>query len=89
MATYNIAEAKAHFSRLIRAVTDGEEVIFARAGEPILQMVRVVKPETPRRCFGENFLGITFIAPDFFEDIPLDAFEVFREDAPPDVQTPK
>ncbi len=35
----NIHEAKTHLSRLLQKVSDGEEVILAKAGKPIAKLV--------------------------------------------------
>jgi prevent-host-death family protein len=35
----NIHEAKTHLSRLLEKVSDGEEVILAKAGKPIARLV--------------------------------------------------
>jgi prevent-host-death family protein len=81
MATYNIYEAKTHFSRLVEEATHGKEVVIAKAGKPVLRMVPIVEEKKAgRREFGQNFLGITYIAPDFYDDLPLDMFDVFRDD---------
>lgn len=40
-STYNVAEAKAHLSRLLDAALAGEEVIVARAGRPLVRLVPV------------------------------------------------
>lgn len=44
--TVNIHEAKTQMSRLARAVEDGETVIVARAGTPIMEW-RSVRPRKP------------------------------------------
>lgn len=85
MATYNIYEAKTNFSRLVEEATHGEEVVIARAGEPVLRLVPIEKKKVgARRKFGQNVLGIKYIAPDFEEDIPLEMFDVFRGDGESD-----
>ena len=43
--TYNIGEAKTHWSRLLQRVEDGEEIVIARAGKPIARLV----PDEERR----------------------------------------
>jgi prevent-host-death family protein len=83
MATYNIYEAKTNFSRLVEEATHGEEVVIAKAGEPVLQLVPIKKKKAgAKRKFGQNILGITYIAPDFYDDLQLDMFEVMRDDSP-------
>jgi prevent-host-death family protein len=79
MATYNIYEAKTNFSRLVEEATRGEEVVIAKAGEPLVQMVPVAAKPKTRRKFGQNFLGISYIAPDFYDDLPLDTWEALRD----------
>jgi prevent-host-death family protein len=37
----DIHEAKTHLSKLIERVQMGEEVIIARAGKPVVKMIRV------------------------------------------------
>jgi prevent-host-death family protein len=44
MVVIGIGEAKKHFSRLVRRVAAGEEVIITRGGEPIAQLVRIGAP---------------------------------------------
>jgi prevent-host-death family protein len=41
MKTYNIHEAKTHFSRLVDAVAAGQEVVIAKAGKPVAKLVPV------------------------------------------------
>lgn len=43
----NVHDAKTHFSKLIAEVEAGEEIIIARAGKPILKLVKI-EPELPR-----------------------------------------
>jgi antitoxin (DNA-binding transcriptional repressor) of toxin-antitoxin stability system len=46
--TFNIHEAKAHFSRILRQIEKGEEVLIARDGTVIARIV----PEHRGRRFG-------------------------------------
>lgn len=48
MAIFNIGEAKTNFSRLIRSVEAGEEVVITRAGVPVARPVPC-KPVKPGR----------------------------------------
>jgi prevent-host-death family protein len=48
MKTFGINEAKTHFSRLLRRVAAGEEVMIARGGTPVARLVPVV-PSQPRQ----------------------------------------
>jgi prevent-host-death family protein len=80
MATYNIYEAKTSFSRLVDEAVRGQEVVIAKAGEPVVRLVPVVKQRAGRRRFGENFLGIKSITPEFYDDLPQEIFEVMGRD---------
>lgn len=42
----NVHDAKTHFSKLIAEVESGEEIVIARAGKPILKLVKI-DPERP------------------------------------------
>jgi len=84
MATYNIYEAKTNFSRLIEEAVQGEQVVIAKAGQPLIRMVPIVlKQAGPRRKFGDNFLGITRVSQDAYDDLPLSSFEVLRDEENP------
>jgi len=48
MQIYNIHEAKTNLSRLIEKITEGEEVIIARAGKPVAKISNV--PWGNTRC---------------------------------------
>lgn len=48
MKTVNIHEAKTHFSRLLQAAADGEEIIIARAGMPVAKLVGLAASQEPR-----------------------------------------
>jgi prevent-host-death family protein len=67
--TYNVAEAKAHLSRLLDAAVAGEEVIVARAGRPLVRLVPV-RPPAGREL---GFLPMT-LPDDLFD--PLDDAEL-------------
>jgi prevent-host-death family protein len=66
--TVNLYEAKTNLSKLVERAAAGEEIVIAKAGKP---KARLVPYEPPRkqRVFGQNLLGITYIADDF--DAPL------------------
>jgi prevent-host-death family protein len=46
---YNIADAKAHFSELVRRASQGEEVVIARDNHPILRLVPFAPPPGQRK----------------------------------------
>jgi len=48
MKTYNIHQAKTHLSRLVQAAADGEEIVIAKAGKPMVKLVPVSAGAGPR-----------------------------------------
>jgi prevent-host-death family protein len=48
MKEINIYEAKTNFSKLINEVLEGEEIIIARAGLPLVKMVSLQENKTNR-----------------------------------------
>ncbi len=70
---YNVAEAKAQFSTLVRRALQGEDVVIARDNKPLLRLVPVgVAVRTPGSA-----KGLVVIADDF--DAPLDDVREYRE----------
>ena len=45
----NVYEAKARLSALIAEAEQGGEVVIARAGRPVVRLVAVGRPTSPRR----------------------------------------
>ena len=69
MPTFNVAEAKARFSELVRKALLGEEVIIARDNKPLLRLVPLQPPKGSRRPGSAK--GEVWMAPDF-DDTPED-----------------
>ncbi|CAN5878595.1 type II toxin-antitoxin system prevent-host-death family antitoxin [soil metagenome] len=70
----NIHEAKTHFSKLLERVALGEEIIIARAGEPIARLSPLVQKRA-RTPGGAEGLHV----PDtFFEALPADILKAFE-----------
>jgi prevent-host-death family protein len=67
--TINIYEAKTHLSALVEKAAHGEEIVIAKAGKPMAKLVPLEQKVLSPRKFGQNVLGVTYIAPDF--DAPL------------------
>jgi prevent-host-death family protein len=68
----NLYEAKTQLSSLVERAAKGEEIIIAKAGKPMARLTPIAVEEKaagPLRKFGQNILGITYIADDF--DAPL------------------
>ena len=68
----NIHEAKTHLSRLLEDVSNGAEVVIARAGKPVARLVPIPQASRPKRL---GLLEGRFDVPDDL-NAPL----------PPDVQ---
>jgi prevent-host-death family protein len=53
MKMVNVHEAKTHLSRLLARAEKGEEIVIARAGKPIVRLVKV-HPPAKKRVFGQD-----------------------------------
>ena len=71
----NIHEAKTHFSKLLRRVVAGEEIIISRAGEPLAKIVPI-GPRVRRR-FGVD-RGVFEVPDDFDAPLPEDVLATFE-----------
>ena len=61
---YNVAEAKAHFSTLVRKALQGEDVVIARDNKPLLRLVPVgVQSRAPGSARGRVRIAADFDAP--------------------------
>lgn len=67
MATVNVSEAKMHLSRLLTAVEAGEDVVIARNGKPVAQLVAYVPKGKPQ--FG-SLKGRIKLDDSFFDPLP-------------------
>jgi prevent-host-death family protein len=66
----NIAEAKAHFSELVRKAMMGEEVVIAKDNKPLVRLVPL-QPTGVRRQPGTGKDQILSISEDF-DNLPSD-----------------
>lgn len=73
MQTVNIHEAKTHLSSLIEKVVKGEPFIIAKAGKPLVQVIRLEVPEKKKRRFG--FLAGKISVPDDFDTMGQEEIE--------------
>jgi prevent-host-death family protein len=72
----NTHEAKTQFSRLLKRVASGEEIVIATRGVPVARLVPMV-PEKSKRKLGAY--GDTIkIADDFDAPLPEDILEDFE-----------
>ncbi|MCP5143151.1 MAG: type II toxin-antitoxin system Phd/YefM family antitoxin [Gammaproteobacteria bacterium] len=70
MSQVNMHDAKTHLSSLIEKAVNGEEVVIARAGKPMVRLVPVDQAATGR-SFGA-MKGKARVDERFFEPLPED-----------------
>jgi prevent-host-death family protein len=78
MQTVNMHEAKSQLSALVQAVLDGEDVVIAKAGRPVVRLVQfqeVQAPREPGRLKGQIRMADDF---DAIDDGIADLFEQVR-----------
>ena len=76
MTTFNIHEAKTHFSKLVDTVMQGEEIVIAKAGKPAVKLVPMLSRK-PELRFGV-LKGKIKIADDFDTPLPDDVLAGFE-----------
>jgi prevent-host-death family protein len=74
MEIANIHEAKTQLSKLVERALEGEEVIIARGGKPMVRLVPIRDHDTPRK--GGQWKGKVRIAEDF-DELPEDIARAF------------
>ena len=86
MPTVNVHDAKTHLSSLLQRVEAGEEIVIARAGEPVARLVPVPrqKPRTPGLGRGTLTLDERF-----FNPLPDDVLRAFEGRPERDGQKPR
>src|SRR5215468_10699801 len=68
MGAVNVYDAKTHFSRLLRRVRAGEEIVIAAAGRPVARLVPIGTDTGPRVLGGDE--GEVWISEDFNAPLP-------------------
>lgn len=71
----NVHQAKTHFSRLLLAVAEGEEVTIAKAGKPVAKLVSC-NPVPAKRIPGRG-RGKVWVADDFDAPLPDEILKGF------------
>lgn len=79
MEIANIHEAKSQLSRLVERAMSGEEVIIAKAGQPMVRLVPVRSDTSPRQ--GGQWKGRVRMAEDF-DSLPEDIAAAFGVERP-------
>ncbi len=82
MKTVNIYEAKTRLSQLVEEAASGEDVVIARAGQPVARLTRLQKTARKRRL---GLLDGRFRIPDDFNrPLPEEVVRAFENaDASP------
>lgn len=76
----NIHEAKTHLSRLVDEVHNGEEIVIAKAGKPMVRLAPLRAQGVPRRPGGLK--GKIWISEDFDAPLPEEIAAAFRGERP-------
>ncbi len=72
----NVHEAKTHLSRLLERVSEGEEVVIAKAGKPVARLIPA--GERPARRKPGSAMGRVMIGEDFDAPLPEEVLEAFE-----------
>ena len=75
MKTINLHAAKTHLSRLVDEALDGEEIVIAKAGKPMVRLVPVERNQR-RTGFGAD-RGRIWIREDFNAPLPRAVLRAF------------
>lgn len=76
MLLVNVYEAKTQLSRLIERALDGEEVVVAKAGHPLVRIIPFKAADEPRRPGGAT----VWMSDDFDAPLGGDFDQAFRGD---------
>jgi prevent-host-death family protein len=79
MEIANIHEAKSQLSKLVEHAMNGEEVIIAKAGQPMVRLVPIQADNAPR--IGGQWRGRVRIGEDF-DTLPNDIAAAFGIETP-------
>jgi prevent-host-death family protein len=66
--SFNVTEARANLSKLLKRVQHGEEIVIAKASKPVARLVPFI--ERPARRKPGLFKGRIWISDDFDDPLP-------------------
>ena len=72
----NIHDAKTNLSKLLKKVSEGEEVVIARSGKPVAKIIAYAKEPNVR--VPGSAKGMISIANDFNDHLPEEILEDFE-----------
>lgn len=72
MQVINIHAAKTHFSRLVDQAAQGETLVIAKAGKPLVKLTSMDAPAAPNRL---GFMAGQGTVPDDFDTMGQDEIE--------------
>lgn len=87
MLRVNIAEAKAHLSRLLGRLRKGETILICRRNQPVAELRGLGLPRRRRRRLG-TLRGWVRLDPDFFGPLPEEVVGSFYRGHPGDPLRP-
>ena len=76
MISVNIHEAKTHFSKLIQQALQGEEIVIAKGGKPLVMLTPYVERISPRK--GGQLKGLMQVRDDFDAPLPDELLKQFH-----------
>ena len=71
----NIHDAKTHFSRIINQVLQGDDIVIARDGKPLIRLIPYSEEANVRR--GGQLKGLIEISDDFDAPLPPEILKQF------------
>jgi len=72
----NIHQAKTNLSMLLKKVSEGQDVIIARAGKPVARLVPYT--DRPSKRVPGSARDKVLISPDFNDSLPADLLQEFE-----------
>ncbi len=71
LRSVNVHEAKTHFSKLLDRVIAGEQIVIAKAGKPVAELIPIARePRKPGIAKGS-------VTAAFFEELPDDELDAW------------
>jgi prevent-host-death family protein len=79
MKAINIHEAKTHFSKLINEALQGEDIVIAKGGKPLIRLTPYIEELSPRK--GGQLKGIMQVSDNFDAPLPEELLKQFYKDS--------